>query len=88
MEKYIAEVGKDKQFILLINKADFMSEELIAHWNQFFKERNVPHIFFSALAEQSKLDKLDEISESEGEQESSDDENDDENQNTEEQKQQ
>ena len=51
LEKYIAEVSKDKQFILLINKADYLSEELIRHWNQYFCEKNVTHIFFSALAE-------------------------------------
>jgi len=38
LEKYIAEVSKKdpenpKEFILLINKADYMSPELIAHWN-------------------------------------------------------
>jgi large subunit GTPase 1 len=33
LEKYIKEVGQGKQFILLINKADFLSEELIKHWN-------------------------------------------------------
>lgn len=50
LEKYIREVG-DKQFILLINKADYLSEELIVHWNQYFKEQGVQHIFFSALDE-------------------------------------
>ena len=75
MEKYIEEVGKDKHFILLINKADYLSEEIIAHWNQFFKEKKVTHIFFSALAEQAKLDGvLDEVSEEEGEDQDSEDE--------------
>jgi ribosome biogenesis GTPase A len=40
----------------LINKADFLSPDLIAHWNQYFIENKVNHIFFSALHEQSKLD--------------------------------
>lgn len=57
LEKYIKEVGEeDKQFILLINKADYLSPELITHWNQYFKEKGVEHIFFSALEEQSKID--------------------------------
>lgn len=57
LEKYINEVGKgDKNFILLINKADFLSEELIAHWSAYLKEKNIDHIFFSALKEQEILD--------------------------------
>ena len=51
LEKYINEVGEsgDKQFILLINKADYLSEELIAHWSKYFTEKGIDHIFFSAL---------------------------------------
>jgi hypothetical protein len=45
-----------KQFILLVNKADYLSEELIAHWNEYFKEKGIQHIFFSALQEQTKID--------------------------------
>ena len=57
LEKYINEVGKSKKhFILLINKADYLSEELIAHWNNYFKEKGINHIFFSALKEQEALD--------------------------------
>ena len=75
MEKYIEEVSGDKHFILLINKADYLSEEIIAHWNQFFKEKGVAHIFFSALAEQEKLDGVpEEVSDDEGEDQDSDEE--------------
>jgi len=42
--------------MLLINKSDFLSEGLIKHWNDYFKEKGVKHIFFSALKEQKKLD--------------------------------
>ena len=60
-----------KQFLLLVNKADFLSEELIVHWNEYFKEKNIKHIFFSALKEQTKIDSgdLDVDSEKEGEEE-------------------
>jgi len=37
--------------MLLINKADYLSPELIKHWNQYFTEKGVKHIFFSALKE-------------------------------------
>ena len=59
LEKYIKEVDKNKgkkQFLLLINKADYLTDELRAHWSAYFKENNVNHIFFSALIEQEKID--------------------------------
>ena len=73
LEKYIKEVDRSKQFILLINKADYLSEELIIHWNNYFKEIKVNHIFFSAKIEQEKLDLQEEddsSSESDNEQDS------------------
>ena len=33
LEQYIKEIEGDKKFILCINKADFLNEELIQHWN-------------------------------------------------------
>lgn len=51
LEKYIKEVGQGKQFILLINKADYLSEELLKHWNQYFNEQGIKHVFFSAKGE-------------------------------------
>jgi large subunit GTPase 1 len=58
LEKYIEEVNKngDKQFLLLINKSDFLSPDLIAHWNEYFTQKGVNHIFFSAIDEQAKID--------------------------------
>jgi large subunit GTPase 1 len=40
----------------LINKADYLSDELREHWSQYFNEKKVNHIFFSALKEQEKID--------------------------------
>ena len=69
LEKYIKEVDKNrgtKQFLLLINKADYLTEELREHWSKYFKQNNINHLFFSALLEQEKIDKLiDESDESE-----------------------
>ena len=56
LEKYIKEVGKGKQFLLLVNKADYLTEELRQHWSAYFKENNINHVFFSALLEQEKID--------------------------------
>ena len=79
LEKYIQECGQNKQFILLINKADYLSLELVVHWNQYFKERGVTHIFFSAKKEQDRIDKgrrteFDEVDEESSEEEGSEDE--------------
>lgn len=49
--------------MLLINKADYLSPELIQHWNQYFSEKGVKHIFFSALKEQDKIDHQDDLPE-------------------------
>ncbi len=43
--------------MLLINKADYLTDELREHWSKYFKEMNVNHVFFSALLEQEKIDK-------------------------------
>ena len=56
LEKYIKEHEGKKEFILCINKADYLSDELIEHWNQYFTEKKVTHIFISAKKEQEKLD--------------------------------
>jgi large subunit GTPase 1 len=56
LEKYISECKGDKEFILIINKADYLTPELLTHWNEYFKEKGVDHVFVSALKEQQKLD--------------------------------
>lgn len=68
LEKYIGECKGNKEFILIINKADYLTPELIAHWNEYFKEMGVNHVFVSALKEQAKLDE--EVIEEESEEDS------------------
>ena len=51
LEKYIKDIGNKKEFLLLINKADYLSEELRGHWSTYLKEKGINHIFFSALIE-------------------------------------
>lgn len=46
----------NKEFVLCINKADYLSKHLIEHWNKYFIEKNINHFFFSAKIEQNKLD--------------------------------
>ena len=58
--------------MLLINKADYLTDELREHWSKYFKEMNVNHVFFSALMEQEKIDS--QIEEEKEEQENEDEE--------------
>jgi large subunit GTPase 1 len=51
LEKYIKDIGNKKEFLLLINKADYLSDELRGHWSTYLKEKGINHIFFSALIE-------------------------------------
>ena len=37
-----------------------MNDELRQHWNTYFKNKNVTHLFFSALEEQVKIDAVEE----------------------------
>lgn len=53
MERYVKELGK--QNIILINKADFLSNEQRKHWAEFFKTANLPHAFYSAATANEKL---------------------------------
>lgn len=52
---------------MLINKADYLTEELREHWSKYFKQNNINHLFFSALLEQEKIDKLIDESDEESE---------------------
>jgi large subunit GTPase 1 len=56
LERYISEVGGNKHYLLLLNKADFLDEAQIQHWNEYFNEKGVEHIFFSALKERTKME--------------------------------
>jgi len=51
-----------------------LSEELIQHWNTYFKEKGVQHIFFSAKMEQEKLDEASESDSLDSEEESDEEE--------------
>mmetsp|Transcript_9424 Transcript_9424/g.10748 ORF Transcript_9424/g.10748 Transcript_9424/m.10748 type:complete len:588 (-) Transcript_9424:363-2126(-) len=70
MEKFVKETGEYKQNILLINKADFLTEEMRKAYTEYFKSNQVRFLFFSAKCEQAILEEKEE--EVKVEQESSD----------------
>ncbi|NWI88381.1 LSG1 GTPase, partial [Pitta sordida] len=55
LESYVKEVSSDKENMILINKADLLSEEQRAAWAQFFEKEGVKVVFWSALAECERL---------------------------------
>ncbi|XP_039578330.1 large subunit GTPase 1 homolog [Passer montanus] len=55
LESYVKEVSNDKENMILINKADLLSEEQRAAWAQFFEKEGVKVVFWSALAECERL---------------------------------
>uniref|UniRef100_A0A8V0YQJ7 Large subunit GTPase 1 homolog n=1 Tax=Gallus gallus TaxID=9031 RepID=A0A8V0YQJ7_CHICK len=55
LESYVKEVSNDKENMILINKADLLSEEQRAAWAQFFEKEGVKVVFWSALAECRRL---------------------------------
>ncbi len=60
LENYIIENNSEKEIILLVNKADLLSEEIRSHWADYFNEKGIKYIFFSALVEGDKLEKAEE----------------------------
>ena len=56
LEYYVKEVDPLKENILLINKSDLLSEEIRNCWSEYLNSKSINHIFFSAKAEQEKID--------------------------------
>lgn len=55
LEKYVKEVSEDKINLILVNKADFLTETQRTHWANYFSSIHVRVVFFSAkLASESE----------------------------------
>jgi len=52
LEKYVKEVSTLKQNLMLINKADFLSEEQRKEWAEYLTKENIDFAFFSAISEE------------------------------------
>ena len=48
LEKYVTEVDSRKRNLVLVNKADMMTEEQRSTWAKYFEERGIRYKFFSA----------------------------------------
>ncbi|XP_044266555.1 large subunit GTPase 1 homolog [Tribolium madens] len=68
LEKYTQEVSPEKMSVVLVNKADFLTQEQRQAWADYFTSQNVKAIFYSATlaseteprggADQSELNQL------------------------------
>jgi len=57
LEKWVLELGK--RILLLVNKADFLTEEQREFWVAFFKNEGINFVFFSAkVAEEEEEEKI------------------------------
>lgn len=61
LEAYVKEVDPNKENLLLVNKSDFLTEAQREMWAQYFKQKDIKAVFFSALGGQE----LDDIKEEE-----------------------
>ena len=65
LENYIKEVDKNKEIILIVNKADLMNDDVRKNWADYFKIHNIKYLFFSAVNEIEKMEKGENITQSE-----------------------
>lgn len=55
LETYIKEVNPKKECLILVNKADLLPEDVRKSWADYFNEKGIRYIFFSALLEGNKI---------------------------------
>jgi large subunit GTPase 1 len=78
LEKYISEVDDKKSYILLINKADLMNDKVRKNWADYLNEKGIRYVFFSALAEEKKMEEeIEKLIKVENKEKDSDDEDND-----------
>lgn len=58
LEKYVKEVSPDKMNMILINKADFLTEEQRIIWAKYFDKENMKVAFYSATLATEENNKL------------------------------
>lgn len=55
LESYVKDLGK--KYVLVLNKADLVSEDLRKAWSQYLISLEIEHYFFSAACQQELIDK-------------------------------
>jgi len=54
LEKYVKEVSALKKNLVLLNKADFLTEEQRVTWAEYLTKENINFAFFSAISEEDE----------------------------------
>jgi len=60
LEKYVKEVSQLKNNLVLINKADLLTEDQRLAWADYFSKENINFAFFSAISEEDSDDENEE----------------------------
>mmetsp|Transcript_51582 Transcript_51582/g.122728 ORF Transcript_51582/g.122728 Transcript_51582/m.122728 type:complete len:608 (+) Transcript_51582:93-1916(+) len=61
LPRFVQEMGSEKRLMLLVNKADFLTKEQRKAWAAHFAASNVDALFFSALYELQKQQRVGEV---------------------------
>jgi len=56
LENYVKRISKQKRYLLLLNKSDFMTCKLRERWANALSKEGVNFVFFSAMASQNVID--------------------------------
>ena len=56
LERYVRDLDPTKRCLLLINKADLLTEAQRASWATYFREKSIEYVFWSAAAAQAELE--------------------------------
>lgn len=57
LERYVKEVSDNKMNMVLVNKADFLTESQRSTWSKYFASKNIHVAFFSAVLAQEEIKK-------------------------------
>lgn len=77
LDQYVKECSREKEMVLLINKADFLSPEQRRIWSDYLVSIGLDHLFYSALEVHDDNDGGGEDSEDDDEEDSEDDDEED-----------
>lgn len=78
LESYVKEVSPNKKNVVLINKADFLTDEQRIHWAEYFDSVDIKTVFWSATMEAERFQAMEKAAAEEQEAMSDDEDGDEE----------
>jgi len=58
LERFVLEVNPKKKNLLLVNKADLLTDYQRAAWANYFSSNNISFIYYSAIQENTRVEKI------------------------------